>query len=371
MTNNPDAFTAAFAILAFILAFYALTARERKTPYIITSIYSSIFVVIISVLVNLLVRMLASWFPGQSTIFHRVSLVPLLLAVTYVFLRVWKIYNRQNNLRDDNLIRNLVLVRWLRSQATSLRGTPRYEDNPTVAPGLVQRLREVPYLPKLEGVVLECDGGRLPVVVVSVTSYADCDGRVIDLAERFLEQAALVQYTSCGRHPVELIRKVRRRWKERAEGCEWGEVADRLIAIDGYTPHFGFTDSVYAKMTKELKSMGVVSIRSNPSYAGIHTANARAFNRAKALKPKSTYTPRPPTLVIYEGTHALVDLESTEQYRVFLRHVLPSERLWGGMLTVAIEAGLPESELALLRCYCDVYLDLCANEKEGAADATR
>jgi len=72
-------------------------------------------------------------------------------------------------------------------------------------------------------------------------------------------------------------------------------------------------------------------------------------------------TVRKPTLTIYEGTNALVELESTEQYRIFIRHLLPSERLWGGMFTFVIESVISEQDLALLRTYTDFFIDLSAS----------
>ncbi len=67
---------------------------------------------------------------------------------------------------------------------------------------------------------------------------------------------------------------------------------------------------------------------------------------------------RQPTLVIYEGAYSLVDLESAEQYRIFVRHVLPSERLWDGMFTVFVECGQAEVDWSLLQGYASMKLDL-------------
>jgi hypothetical protein len=106
-------------------------------------------------------------------------------------------------------------------------------------------------------------------------------------------------------------------------------------------------------------------VTSSVSYAGIHTATAKAFNK---LKDEAGKRVRQPTLVVYEGCNALVDLESPEQYRIFVRHVIPSERAFGGMFTVFIEPTLPAAEAALLESYADVFVgptqDVLTREKE-------
>lgn len=42
MYSAPDLFAKALAMLAFVVALYALAARERKTPYLTNSLYSTV-----------------------------------------------------------------------------------------------------------------------------------------------------------------------------------------------------------------------------------------------------------------------------------------------------------------------------------------
>jgi len=98
----------------------------------------------------------------------------------------------------------------------------------------------------------------------------------------------------------------------------------RVVTVDAYSPHFGFTDSIYDQATKKLSDQGVICIKSKASFAGIHTSTAKAFNQIKAqVKGSSGNVPRQPSLEIYDGPGALVDLESPEQYRIFIRHLVP------------------------------------------------
>src|SRR5207245_9146734 len=100
--------------------------------------------------------------------------------------------------------------------------------------------------------------------------------------------------------------------------------------FDAYSPHLAYTDSIHQLKSRSFKSIGLTYIRAGMTFAGVHSAVSRAFNRLKAQASKEGKEYRAPTLVLYEGAYSLTDLESPEQYRVFLRHVIPSERLWEG-----------------------------------------
>jgi hypothetical protein len=91
------------------------------------------------------------------------------------------------------------------------------------------------------------------------------------------------------------------------------------------------------------------------TYAGMHSAASRAFN---VIQKQVGHEQRRPTLVIYEGAYALSDLESPEQYRIFVRHVMPSERLWDGMFTVFLEAAPQDYDWKMLQAYASIKLDL-------------
>src|SRR5207248_185942 len=91
------------------------------------------------------------------------------------------------------------------------------------------------------------------------------------------------------------------------------------------------------------------------TYAGVHTAIAVAFNKIKAADTRTRET-RTPTLLLYEGCSALIDLESDQQYRIFVRHVLPSERLWGGMFTVFVEPWISKENRPALQSAADIFV---------------
>jgi hypothetical protein len=91
----------------------------------------------------------------------------------------------------------------------------------------------------------------------------------------------------------------------------------------------------------------------------MHSASSR-----EVIPEQVRHEHRKPTLVIYEDTYALTDLESPEQYRIFVRHVMPSERMWDGMFTVFLESTQPDSDWKMLQAYASMRLDL----RSGAAN---
>ena len=186
--------------------------------------------------------------------------------------------------------------------------------------------------------------------IYQLESHRESDKILVELASIFIKNGEWVQYTSSSRHPIEFLSALELA-RKKDQDSNWEEESKKIVVVDACTPHFGFTDSIYRVRTDDAKKMCLDVIQSSPSFAGIHTAAARAFNIIK----KHSNNTRAPTLVIYEGLHGLVDLESDEQYRVFYRHVLPSERLWGGMFTVVVEFSPSEANLGHIRTYGDYF----------------
>src|SRR3546814_18592217 len=73
------------------------------------------------------------------------------------------------------------------------------------------------------------------------------------LAVAFLKrQDHYVQYMTASRHPIEFIHHLKEICV--ADGMQWEKVRNRLVAVDAYTPHFGFLDSINDAKTSELKN---------------------------------------------------------------------------------------------------------------------
>jgi hypothetical protein len=351
-------FTNGLALLAFVIAFYGLVAREKKTPYMVNSVYAIILAVVTILLFSVLAKLILPYSLLWSARLVFVSFTLLVLALIYIVLQIARENNRHIFFRDDFWLVSPIWAYCL----DRFRTKSRYEHNPMqFSAGLIESLKQCTFLPQeqLEKALEHYRAFKADVsisVVVELPSLPEIDIFNTDLACRFLENECFVQYTSCNRHPVEFLFQLKNKWE--SSGKDWKTCSNRVILVDGYTPHFGFSDSIYYKWTNKAKAECLNCLKSQPSYAGIHTAIARAFNQIKDESKKISSGDsevRRPALVIYEGCQALVDLESSEQYRLFVRHVLPSERLWGGMFTVFVEPSIADDNLAVLKSSANIF----------------
>jgi hypothetical protein len=105
---------------------------------------------------------------------------------------------------------------------------------------------------------------------------------------------------------------------------------DRLVLVDAHTKHFGFDEEVYYSRNKDAKRWTsnkiIVASRTFP---GVHTALARGFKKARRGDQMA--------IVIIDEPSSLADVDSSEQFRLFIRHVVSSEHLLGGILTIIYE----------------------------------
>jgi hypothetical protein len=243
------------------------------------------------------------------------------------------------------------VIRWVRQYPKIWRRRPNYAHDPLpiakeVSDELLHILRRYGKLERRQE--LE------PKALALALKYQGQGNTLLaELATMFLRRGFLVQILSASRHPFEFV--VCLKEHAQVDNLNWLDVIDRIQVIDAYTPHFGFTDSIYRKKDIMLDELGVHRLRSQMTYAGIHSATSRAFNQASKRTPGSA---RKPTLLIYEDCYALSDLESSEQYRIFVRHVLPSERAWDSMFTVFVETAQSDSDWKALQAHAALVLDL-------------
>lgn len=368
MTNVPpvNLVTVALAVLAFIVAFYALIARERKTPYLTNRIYAATF----AVLLGVLLESCSTFGSGRvKAALHWTAVATLLIAIAWTTWSIFVVHNRHVHLRSDRALLNMRLVRVTKQLYRSI-WPARYEHNPQlpttalknalagIGSPLTQALPDA--FQSAKGIT---DINFSVLATLHAASVTESDKLIAKLAAAFLDTEHPVQFISCIRHPIEFVSQLKKAYQ--ADGKDWTAVAGRLVVVDAFTPHYGFTDSIHDYLKGKLtRDFNVKYLRSPESYAGLHSAASKAFNLIKG----ALGSPRRYALVIYEGPHALVDLESREQYRIFVRHVFPSETVWGGFLTVFVEFEIDDDDLALLKMYSDIFIDEALNT---AADAPR
>jgi hypothetical protein len=348
---------------------YALVGRERKSPYLINSVFSVFIICLTGVLFDLA----AIAITGHQETLLRIGLFCLSLALVLSLWKMYTIWIRLKYFADPGGWRRLgapVFMRRIRRffgrQFGRSKATPKgqpYEFHPVpLTAGLQAQVREIIQHPLRAGED-ETEGGpihelrdsqSLHSLAIALRHQGQANEILSRLAVAFLVEGNYVQYLTASRHPFEFIEylKAKAPFGEKS----WEEVASHIIVIDAFTPHFGFSDSIHDKKSRQLHEFCVVCLPSQETYAGIHTAASRAFNQIKDLARPSGL--RVPALLIYEDCFALSDLESVEQYRIFARHVMPSERMWDSMFTVFAETAQPDPEWDLISSYADMTLDL-------------
>jgi hypothetical protein len=285
----------------------------------------------------------------------------LIIAFLYSALIVFHITIRFVYFVDRIGFRHLPGIRHLRRYISLLSPKPTYAHNPILVPAtLKEKIVEV-LSGYGEGAWENRDELDPKALAVAVEHQGQGNSLLAQLASAFLKQGFTVQYLTASRHPIEFVEYLKRFFER--NGMAWEDYRKKIVVIDAYSPHFAFLDSIYQKKDRELRTLDVTTVGSQKTYAGMHSASSRAF---KLIQKQLKDEYRKPTLVIYEDTYALTDLESPEQYRIFVRHVMPSERMWDAMFTVFLESTQPESDWKMLQAYASMRLDLrsdAANER--------
>jgi hypothetical protein len=353
----------AIALLAFTVAFYGLVGREHKTPYITARALSTVYWILVSLVLLGGARISTALWPGEARAADAADLATLLaraiLGTSFLYLvySVFKVANRRTHFRDD-IWKNVSLVRAAKALRRRLRTPAKYQYGVVHMGGpLLDQLKQNEYLrgDSFTRALASSENGSI-AAAFRAESLSQADDLLIELAQQFLANKGCVQYATCARHPSEFLHHLKTAWGKTHAATPWSGVRRQVVAIDAYSPHFGFTDTVHPVRLKQIEGDCLALIRSAPTYAGLHTAASQAFNKLMEFTHQQGQDYRNPALVIYEAPHALVDLESPEQYRIFVRHVIPSERMWGGMFTLFVEPSISDDSWKLLQSYADVVI---------------
>ena len=343
--------TAAGVLLAFLIGFYTLIGRERKSPYLINSLFCIALPIVLGAALAIISIPLLTI---QTRVLHA-AIVLLFVALVQTVWRVYKIYVRFAYFVDRVSYKDLPLSRWLKNIWRTARPRGVYEHNAvSIDSCLIAEVKAIlADFTSKSGSYEERPQLGENSLTVALDHHGQSTDLLVSLAAAFLAKGHTVQYLVASRHPIEFIEALRTEI-DGEPTRNWKDSAQRLVIVDAFTPHFGYTDSIHDVQTRRIEADGVACLRSSVSYAGLHTAASKAFN---LIKDRSNSDVRAPTLVIYEDTHSLADLESREQYRIFVRHVLPSERMWEGMFTVFTEVAPANDDWNLLRAYGGMCID--------------
>ena len=134
--SSTTSLTVIFGLLTFLLAFFALAAKERKTPYIVQSIYSTCIII----LLVFLSWMIADFYDDRLILTPKIDWWAIgrhalvILVTLYALHHVARIRNQHIYFRDDRMVLNLSIFRKLKSIYRRWAGRPVYEHNPCTIP---------------------------------------------------------------------------------------------------------------------------------------------------------------------------------------------------------------------------------------------
>ena len=173
-----------------------------------------------------------------------------------------------------------------------------------------------------------------------------------------LDNGEYINYVCADKHPYEIYKKIKHLSDEHKS---------KFIFIDIFSPNYGFDDGINIRKNQEIKNNGF-SIVPAKTIAGIHTSISKAFKIIESNVRNSPVKTRAPCRMIWDSFSSLTDVSSKEIIKIFLNHVIPSERNYG-MISVFIESENTDPEiLNILKRLVDAIIVL--DHIDGKMSAT-
>ena len=243
--------TATAGLIAFHIGLFTLIGRERKSPYII----NSVFPILLLCLVVAGLAVIAVLVPAPTQdILLKGTVACLAFAFILSGLSVYRIAVRFTYFVDSVSLIHLPIIRWLRRRKTIRSPRPNYSHNAIPIPQCVKE-PIVQFLANFQADSFDYrDDLDFYTLAATVEHQGQSNQLLAELARVFLVNNLSIQYLTASRHPIEFIVYLKHYLEK--NGLTWADFTSHIVAIDAYSPHFAFTDLIYAKKDLELEVSG-------------------------------------------------------------------------------------------------------------------
>ena len=339
-------FTGGIGVLALIVTFYSVVSGTQRIPNFLISIYTLIkyaliFLFCVVLFLFLYVILKDKLGLTNECVFYiqGIFFMIVISSLSYFLLKEYhKVFSMRCYFHATENITSLFY-----------KHKKRTEEEPIY---LIDKQMECfcdKFLPKQKKRALKLFNRRTSDSISAyceIKNRMDLDDKLIAMAKWALHQDTNLVYLSCRRHPYEFFELLK---KELMEKKEWMNIKKQILLIDAHTNHFGFKEPTYFRKTNALESENIIIEVANWSYVGIHSAIAHGYEQKLKIKERKNKA----SLLIYDSCYALTDLENEKLYRIFLKHVVPSERCMGGNITIFAEQWVPKN----IKHFIDITVD--------------
>lgn len=343
-------FTGGISVLALIIAFYSVVLGTQRIPNFLTSIYvlikySLIYLFVVTLLLLLYKIVLKNVLKlDDDWVFYiqGVFFLVIILSMSYFLLKEYhKVFSMRCYYHPMENITSL-----FHEKDENTDNDPQYLEDAQIEEFCNN------FIPNQKATILDLYRNRTSdslAIYCEIKNRIELDDILLEMACWALKGGLNLLYLSCRRHPCEFIDLLKKKIEQNHIG-QWGNIKKQILLIDAHTNHFGFKEPTYRKKTRMLENENIAIEVANWSYVGIHSAVAHGYERKLKIGDRKDKA----SLLIYDSCYALSDLESDKLYKIFLKHVIPSERSMGGNITIFAEQWVPDH----IRCFAEIAVDV-------------
>ncbi len=177
-----------------------------------------------------------------------------------------------------------------------------------------------------------CKGGTILLLYNDTDDYTNI---LYDFVKESISEGDTVDFITTYKSPLEFCRSINE--------SDISKIAKKLSIIDCFSPHYSFDDKV-TKFEKRDYTLKGFKFFNAESFAEIHTAANDSWYRFRKVCKEEENAYRIPHRTIYDSLSSLIRFSSNEQYLLFIRHVISSEKSYG-MISLIIEPMSLEKDL--------------------------